>query len=446
MNTSPTENAQKHNHKRLKVKVSKTLYDILITHCAFKNNWKAISPAVYFLRDVSNKTWREKDKYSDTYHSVQIPSVYISATFRPYTDGEYTQYLDALVDLKLLEIDHSYVAAKDAHDNQGQCKHYTITEYGYQSLCANDLEYLHNLHNDKATKRRNQKAVSQRKSQLVESTDYLIGYMTDLQNHLSVNVSKVTEYIHSMPNNFGKANAATAALKVETATYDECFYNESDGRLVTTYTNIPAQMKSMAAYKTKSHAAVVDIRSCHPTFFSLYIKSIYIDDETHFPFVDGATLESEHQKWLALFTNKDIDPKQVIATACKRDIDWAKEALIKTINGHKGYTVLLDYIKTNFPTLFAIWSTTDAATTGVAICKKYETPLMLDVDLYDLAKQFDIKLGYENDGFSIFSESNNKFIESQAKFLIGYVKAKCKRLFGINLILSLKINNTKQIL
>ena len=217
---------------------------------------------------------------------------------------------------------------------------------------------------------------------------------------------------------------------------------------------------------------VIDIRACHPTFFSSYILGIYnnspvsllyylpphplhyvVDNTSSPPYNNASTYSSiptkehiittedikrEHTRWVELFTNPAIDPREVIGMEICNTKDEVKEGLNKTINGHKGYKKILGWIQNNFPALYSVWQTTNTKKTGSFICIMYETKIMLNKDIYRLTDELKVKLTYEYDGFSVFSSDPPEVLEEKIRCIMAKIKEITDKICGIRIILKIE--------
>ena len=64
-----------------------------------------------------------------------------------------------------------------------------------------------------------------------------------------------------------------------------------------------------------------------------------------------------------------------------------------------------DELSREFPSLYALWLTTNLKQTGNNIGKHFETKLMLDQSIYNKATELGIVIGYEYDGMSFYART-----------------------------------------
>lgn len=458
MNINISENPVKPN-KFLNIKIGKGLFDLLSQHSVFQSEWKTISPCFYFLQRIADLCYHAEKPVS--FFNGEIKNI-----FRPYTSNEYRKYIDALIELKLLEVNEYYqpqLKYQNKLIQSGECKQYWVTELGLSLLTDSDIEYLKKLHFDKESRRRNQKNVSYRLSKQPNTNDPIIEHTKELLNNAEYKLEEGECVISGSTSIGRKKNITKSLLDITTKDFMTPKYNaESDGRLVNSYTILANDVKTILSSNGYSRRIVVDIRACHPTFWSLYVINhyLYLTGITQSPnacllaylpslslHYDGdisdnnkwEIIKSEHNKWVSMFTDKDYDPRNVIGVGLNKDKDYIKQALNETLNGSKKYPKLLQWLDWNFPLLYKIWKTMDAKATEKVIGKNYESALMLDIGLYELATQMDLKLGYENDGFSVYAKDDNNDVMDQTRCLVNYVRQKSKEKFGFSVVMTMEL-------
>ena len=79
----------------------------------------------------------------------------------------------------------------------------------------------------------------------------------------------------------------------------------------------------------------------------------------------------------------------------------------QSINGGKQYGRFIKWFKTKFPQLHSVWDQTYKNKVGVDISTLYETKLMQDMGLYELAKSLGLHLTYEFDGCGVMCREDD---------------------------------------
>ena len=96
------------------------------------------------------------------------------------------------------------------------------------------------------------------------------------------------------------------------------------------------------------------------------------------------------------------------------------------------------WICQNYPALSSIWLQTDLKLTGVQISKFFETRLILDPGLFDLAAQLGVGILPEHDGLDIFAEEGDPDVDQKAQVLAARIGDNCLRLFGFRAVVKVK--------
>lgn len=426
--------------KFLNVKVGVELFNLLQSNPLFKDNWKVISAIQMFLKRVSGYNNSNNGESSEVYSSI------IYDMFKPYTGGSYRQYLDALVILELLVIDDWYKVGTEA--NGGCCKKYLVTDKGNMLLSSSNTEYLKKLHFDPLIIRGNQKRISKRKIMKRNYADYVLNYIHDGLIHMEYDYNKAMNTISG--SNWSEATkqvAGQSLIAFKEKDFTELHYNISDGRVFNELAGMKSDLRTHFTYKNMGIKAIIDIRACHPTFFSTYIYNNSLSTTLPYPYHivpdkgDISPLEilqKEHNTWIELFTNPHIDPREIIAKECGYTKEECKHALNQTINGSKKWTLLSKWMETKFPYLCQLWNSMEKSKTGNLICKEYESKLMLDPQLYRYTEDMKIKFGYEYDGVSIFALDSNTTLVDQINFLLKYIKCFSERNWGVPLVIKVE--------
>jgi len=147
---------------------------------------------------------------------------------------------------------------------------------------------------------------------------------------------------------------------------------------------------------------------------------------------------AELNRWNAIFSNPDTDPKTVLIRELGYTREAAKAALNQTINGSRQYKRFVAWFKEQFPLLHGVWERTDMATVGNEISSFYETQLMQDMELYELAERLGLHLSYEYDGCGVMCREDDREAVSKIQQLVSHVQAKSEKMWGIRPVLVVK--------
>jgi hypothetical protein len=147
---------------------------------------------------------------------------------------------------------------------------------------------------------------------------------------------------------------------------------------------------------------------------------------------------AELNRWNELFSDPDTDPKAVLIRELKYTREAAKSALNQTINGGKKYQKFLRWFKTNFPLLHSVWKRSDIGTVGNGISVYYETALMQDMGLYQLAEDLGLHLTYEYDGCGVMCRDDDTEVLAKIQQLIAHVQASSEGMWGIRPVVVVK--------
>jgi len=478
-------------NKFLNVKVSVDLFNLLNTKEIFKSNWKSIPPCISFMNLLSiyMETWG--------FNEIEFSSYRLIDLFKPYTKGVYRPYLESLQELGLITINESYSV------NNEQCKKYTVTESGIKFLVDSNIEYLKKLHNDPTLIRNNQKTSNKRINN-TNYNDYIFNYISDLLNTVKYDYNQTQEILNK-PNwnngkettNLSKNHAINRLTNFKERKFRTIQHNiNSDNRIWNEFVGIKSDLRKCFSYKDMKYNKVVDIRSCHPTFFSFYILINFIKlqdikestnsnslnsnklisplsnfkELIHIDVMDNGDIQNiitqnpnksegynldtiknledkmsikdilkEHLKWVKIFTNKEMPPKRYIMEQCGYTTeDQAKNALNETINGSFRYGKLIKWMEKEFPLICKTWKEIGVNRTEEGIGANFETVLMLDEEIFKYADDMGIKLSYEYDGYGIFHRDDDKDINEKIQFIINYITSKSKTLWNIPVVIVAK--------
>jgi len=427
-------------NKFLNVKVGVEFYDALTSHPVFKEHWKAISPCFYFLKLVSRFNAKQDGNFSEIY-SGKIDSI-----FKSYDVGGYGKFLNALVTLKMLEIDQSfdYQGNKNGNLNpgeRGECKKYKITDHGCELLHSSNLDYLKKLHFDPKVRRRNQKNISARKVMSLTYGDPVLDYVHDGLKHICFDPKDAEHvFLVSHWSKLQKENVSSILCSFSEKKFDKLEVNNADGRVHHEVVRLKSDARSLLSYKGVPYQATLDIRCCHATYLSYVLTH-----PTPLHLLPGKTdnrdaIASEHVKWIALFCNPDNDPKQIIQIECGyEDAESAKTAINQSLNGSKEHPKFLAWVKAKFPLLYNMWQKTDVKQTGVNISKQCESKLILSEALFDYATEIGVvKIMPEHDGVGVFGENSDPHFKTRLKKLADFIRDTSVEMFGIPVVIKTK--------
>jgi hypothetical protein len=370
--------------------------------------------------------------------------------FRNY-DTSYIPYIEAMQRLELLEKDNGYCptdAAKAKGYERGWTKSYRVTEKAIELLCQSETEYLKKLMTDKKEKRKIQKSISKRKVWKKDYGDYVLNYIYDGLINTSFDYSKAMDIMDSLEiDKKAKTNCVSHLICFAKKDFKELKNNNTDNRIWNNYAAIKSELRQCSNYKGMTRQFVIDIRACHPTFFSSYILKLLNDALklsttnlfTTYCHTERRQLELEHRRWIKQFTDIKTDPRNIIMNQCGYDnIETTKKALNETLNGSLSYKKCLQWLEQEYPCLYQAWQMTDIKRTGCNISKMFEGCITMNPDLY---KEFDnvgIKAMYEYDGFSIYGMTEDNLLESKCNFIKGKMTEISNRLFNLPIVIKIK--------
>lgn len=431
-------------HEHWNIDVGEEFYKKCSEHPLLKTHWKAIAACYRFLSKVAkfNQAKIEKCELKENVEVFsQIPKDIVRNYFMHYEteDATYTDFLEALQMLGLLKVNDSYRASDELKEVAGYCKSFYATPTTLKLLDHSTTGWLRMLHNNKTVKSKIKKRARQRKR--VSYDDYVKEYIHTVNSGLQCDAEKAEQIMDDWHDR-KRVTQRSLMISIAEQKLHVLRNNDSDNRIWNEWTVMNKELKTAYKYKKLKRAAVVDIRACHPTYFSSYVLDSYIVRGNVEEFTLD-TLKYEHGRWVNMWTDKDVDPRNEIAASVGRDKDWVKENLNSTLNGNNGYPSLLDWIATNFPIMFGIWRMLQQEEknnldhfdikyrdcdgvylskdyngkdrTGCSISKNYETKIMLSPKLYQFAESLGVKLGYEYDGVSVFSKETGEKLEKQVQ-------------------------------
>jgi len=419
--------------KYLNLLVGVEFCDALMSRLSFQQNWKAVSPAFYLVGRIAELNARNNGE------AVEFFSGTIATIFQPYTGGVYSQFLSDMEGLKILDIDHRYKATPNKN---GHCKKYKVTDYGCRLVHSANMAYLKALKDDPALRRQNQRSISKRKVMSKTLKNPVLAYVHDGLKHLSFDYGALERtFTKSAWSDAQKTNVSGTLRTIAEKTFKEPEFTAGDGRIHHEVVRLKSDTRFLLRYKGMPYKAALDIRCCHPTFFSAYLRHHPIT--LHYVTHKGdmlAALEHEHKKWLALFCDPAEDPKEVVRKACRfTDDTTAKAAMNQSLNGSKRYPKYLAWLKREFPTLYEIWQQTDVADTGNAIARTFEHELVLHTGLCERAEAMGVKILSEHDGIGVFATDDGLALQSKLDSLASYIKSYSAERFGIPIVVKTKL-------
>jgi hypothetical protein len=420
-------------NKFLNLKIGVEFHDALMTQPCFQDNWKAVSPSFFLIKLIASLNEMKDGS------AVEFFSGTIGDLFQPYTGGAYLPYLNALETLNILEIYHVAVPSKN---KTGKCNQYRVTDYGCRLIYSADMAYLKRLVGDKALKRRIQKSISNRKVMKKSYDDPVLDYIYDGLKNISCDVDYAEGmFAKAQWSDPQKASVSILFCQFAEKSFDDLKIGEKDGRIHHELVRLKSDARVAMRHKNIPYKAVLDIRSCHLTFFSAYISSLpstlhYVtDDEDR-----SAILRREHEKWIDLFCDPKKDPKKMIQKACGfEDVEMAKVAMNQSLNGSKAFPKFLKWMKQEYPTLFFLWQKTKVKDTGNAIGRQFEQRLMLNPELFTHATELGIpKVMPEHDGLGVFAHDSDSELQFKLTELAQYLRNTSKKMFGVPVVVKIK--------
>ena len=462
-------------------RISLQLVEELQNEPAYANE-KAYSATHSFLRRVIH--------FSRNQEYASISAKYIKEQFDNY-GIKYKACLDALVRHQIIEVDRQYIVGT-------KTRGYKLTDKGVGLMSAGELVYLRQLFTDAQLKRQIQKRASYHRTKGEIYNNGFLEYISQGRlkyqyNEQAVNFIEQSDWPH-----LTRLDAMTTLADFSERNFTELKFNDSDGRVWNEFVGMKSELRRFFSHGDLHYLFVMDIRSCHPLFLAHYLvhrakgkgwqaqhpllpgdhqKTIVQIDSagkrerserlslpnhttastiptlpipsnpastttnnnplSHY---DGGNSDimAELNRWNAIFSDLDTDPKTVLIRELGYTREAAKAALNQTINGSRQYRKFVNWFKTNFPLLHGVWARTDSATVGNGISTYYETELMQDFSLYELATKLGLHLTYEYDGCGVMCREDDTEVLAKIQQLIAHVQAKSERLWGIRPVVVVK--------
>lgn len=248
--------------------VSVEFCNLLLTHAVFENEPKAVMAAFKWLNNVLRGQQRKENK------PVTFYSEDIKQQFRSYSATPYTQFVDALVSLKLVTIPGSHQQGfKTKYLSQpGVCMKYALTENGKTLITSSNREYFKKLTGDKVVRRKAQQRASENKSNHAPYGDFFLDYQLDLLMHLSFDFTRVEQALDQDSDCNDDCNILTDICN---KSYSRLKRNATDGRVWNPVVGMAVKYRPHLRYKGMSYVAAIDQRACHPTFLGLFLLSYF---------------------------------------------------------------------------------------------------------------------------------------------------------------------------
>lgn len=435
-----------HDYRWHNVHIPAPMSELLLKHPYFQKNPKKMQYAVrtlnkmLFIIDNQDSKSNKNNKYD------KIPDGYASFGYRFFTNrigDHYAECRDALISLQIINCDWSW-REQYLHglDDTGKCYYYTITQIGLDALANENKRNLFNLLHDKTEKRKNQKRISKRKHNHKQYND-IRDEIKATNDNIMFDYHEVTSLLDVFP---AKKRAMSYHLLVDIVKkdYSDLNVNDSDGRIYNPYTQLPHELKPLLKINNVKYNSTIDIRGCHVSLFSELIMAMVEENIQHtLTHIDSgkldiSLLQDEHKAYNKFFLS-EVDGRDKLAIELgisKTDLKNIINAYIngqgftknKTFIGKRGLAYH-NWFKSNFPEHYKAWMMTKLEDTGCNISKLFETKVILHPDIYNKANQLGIYVGYENDGFSIFSNYEDNVPE-----FLSFVESLSYQLLGIQLV------------
>ena len=437
-------------------------------------NVKAFDATYTFLRTISY--------FSQNQPFASIPAKKIKEWFGAHKIN-YKNCLDALVRHGLIEIDRHYIKGF-------KTRGYKLTGKGARLMYEGQMQYLNRLFQDKELKRRLQKQQSYHLNKASKYKEPILQYIHDGLMGYTFDPAVTRMIEESGWSYLTRLDATLSLTEFVERDFVELKHNEADHRVWNEFAGMKRELRRFFRLADLLYRFVLDIRSCHPLFLAHYlvtrseqrstpvnpvpvwgdalIKSVRERKErerserlsytnsttTNFPsnpttsttttnpisHYDGGNSDigAELIRWNRMFSDPDTDPKAVLIRDLGYTRDQAKAALNQTINGSRQYRKFITWFKTHFPLLHRAWHRTYKDKVGIHVSAWYETRLMQDMALYQLAERLGLHLTYEFDGCGVMCRADDSEAVSKIQQLIQHIQAHSERLWGIRPVIVVK--------
>ena len=400
---------------------------------------------------------------------------------------QYKPCLDALVRCGIIEVDRQYIVGT-------KTRGYKLTDKGVRLMAAGELTYLRNCFHDEKLKRRIQKRASYHRTQGKTYNNEFFQYIHNARMRYLYNEDAVDFIEQSNWPYLTRLDALTRLADFSERNFTKLKSNNTDGRVWNEFVGMKSDLRRFFSFGNLKYKYVMDIRSCHPLFLAHYLvhQARQRGWQTHHPLLPGdhqktiveidsskrerlslpistivSTIPSlsitnnpsntnshnnpiphydggnsdiiaELNRWNAIFSDPDTDPKTVLIHELGYTRDAAKAALNQSINGGRQYKRFVRWFKEHFPLLHNVWARTDMATVGNEISAYYETALMQNMYLYRLAERLGLHLTYEYDGCGVMCREDDAEVLGKIQQLIAHVQAGSEDMWGIRPVVVVK--------
>jgi len=444
---------------------------------------KTFSATHAFLRQV--RRFSRNQEYA-TIHATDIKEWFGNYNI------PYLPCLEALENHGLLKIDRQYIVG---HKPRG----YKLTEKGSKLMYKGQMQYLKKLFTDRSLKRQIQKKESYLRIHGQKYTDDFLQYIHEGRMHYKFDQAAVKCIAESNWPNLTRLDAVMSLIDFAKRDFVELKCNDSDNRCWNEFAGMKSELRKFFSLGNLKYRYLMDIRSCHPLFLAHYLmncaqiqgwqsyhpllpgdhqKTIFEIDSaqererserfsipipptitkqsTTYPFPSNShnpginnylfshyvggnsDIQAELRKWNQIFSDPTRDPKAMLYDELGYQRDTAKAALNHTINGSNQYKRFKAWFKKGFPKLFAIWERTNKATVGTGISAQYETWLMQDMELYNLATQLGLHLTYEFDGCGVMCREDDPDVLAKIQQLVQHIQDRSERRWNIRPVIVVK--------
>jgi hypothetical protein len=428
-----------------RVKVSKELFDLLITHPVFAKEPKAVNAAQYWLRELGSAMNRNGGQPVTWYYRD------IENRFQSFSQS-HTAFRNALRDLGLLTFT-LYNIPPNAWVN-GECRRFTVTPDGRKLVADANYQWLYKLLKDPQIRRRNQIAASKRNANRTLYTDSISKIIDEFRRAVKFERDDLLQQLNNdrteAPGTY--ESALYQLLVFETRTF--CELEVKEGRIFYEFVVLPRKYKPFALFDGKPYTATLDIRGCHPTFLGRLLWEYYRHDTAAIAVrlngqLNQRALEEECNRWTNIFTHPTDNPRILIQREAGMSLDLpdVKECLNSWLNGAKKFERVTDgrwdmknnkrleaWFQGQFPEMAKVRSVTNHKTIGCSISECFERPLILDPALYDLGDQLGLTLAYEYDGVGVFAERGDPNLSEKLKMVSSFIHQNAKERFAVPVV------------
>ena len=360
----------------------------------------------------------------------------------------------------------------------GKVSRFKITELGWRLLVDGQREYLRKLHNDPDEDRRvrnNRRLKKKRQKDVLGPVESIINNnLFDLE-YSKEDFARFWREKCAFFTIDEQFNINYSIIKIGESDFNEIVRNDEDGRIHHVWVLMKSDARPLFQLRGKPYSRILDIRACHPTFWALFILDYLYDKKKDYELIDNTIdipsniisnvynntispisyslpplaslhysygnvdeLVNECSKWTAFWINHDIDPRELIAQDLGNGEtkETVKQLVNSAMNGSENR--VFKWICQNYPALSSIWLQTDLKLTGVQISKFYETRLILDPGLFELAAELEIDILPEHDGLGIFAAEGDPELDQKTQALAARIGDNCLRLFGFRAVVKVK--------